>query len=514
MGADPAGRHRAAQRLLAGAQRRLGAGRRSAGTTRRRTTASRGRGVRRRRRRFRPAAQGTARCVDRLGRLPGAAEEALRAAGIDPMARGETLTVAEFARIAEATQPSACPAGLDGRTDAVVRTVRRQGAPHEGSQHGPSGEARWSASRRHDGHRAAAVVTGRRRVRPSATRGVVDTACITTPTARFAPAPDGMVRGFLETGCAGRQHRLHAAMTRRPAAAACDVATPYKGSVLATAQDGTGTYLLYRAVDGVRMAKVLRDGTMPAAAALQGGRRRARGQHRGRRAGRWIRDLDRAQGLQRLRPARRSLRAVRGSPPGRLLPAAPASTTVLRPSRGRAVEIGYLLAFARHTGSGYHLMVAHRGDALGRRQRARQRSTENPQPAITRAGRQHLHRLDPRQPVRLATTAGGTGGRPRCTRSTVPQATGRGRRSEPRRSAYSCGGCYVALPGRQPRTVGRLASTAVGQAALGPARSCASTRRRHRSLAGIAPHCGASARPCGPRLAGCPRGIGRLTVVA
>ena len=33
---------------------------------------------------------------------PGAAEEALRAAGVDPLARGETLTVAEFARIAEA----------------------------------------------------------------------------------------------------------------------------------------------------------------------------------------------------------------------------------------------------------------------------------------------------------------------------------------------------------------------------------------------------------------------------
>jgi 16S rRNA (adenine1518-N6/adenine1519-N6)-dimethyltransferase len=32
---------------------------------------------------------------------PGAAEEALRAAGISPQARGETLTVAEFARLAE-----------------------------------------------------------------------------------------------------------------------------------------------------------------------------------------------------------------------------------------------------------------------------------------------------------------------------------------------------------------------------------------------------------------------------
>jgi 16S rRNA (adenine1518-N6/adenine1519-N6)-dimethyltransferase len=32
---------------------------------------------------------------------PQAAEEALRAAGIDPGARGETLDVADFARIAE-----------------------------------------------------------------------------------------------------------------------------------------------------------------------------------------------------------------------------------------------------------------------------------------------------------------------------------------------------------------------------------------------------------------------------
>jgi 16S rRNA (adenine1518-N6/adenine1519-N6)-dimethyltransferase len=33
---------------------------------------------------------------------PSLAEQALRRAGIDPLARGETLTVAEFARIAEA----------------------------------------------------------------------------------------------------------------------------------------------------------------------------------------------------------------------------------------------------------------------------------------------------------------------------------------------------------------------------------------------------------------------------
>ena len=37
---------------------------------------------------------------------PMLAEHALRTAGVDPMARGETLTVADFARIAEARPPS------------------------------------------------------------------------------------------------------------------------------------------------------------------------------------------------------------------------------------------------------------------------------------------------------------------------------------------------------------------------------------------------------------------------
>ena len=36
---------------------------------------------------------------------PAAAERALRAAGVDPRARGETLTVAQFARIAARPRP-------------------------------------------------------------------------------------------------------------------------------------------------------------------------------------------------------------------------------------------------------------------------------------------------------------------------------------------------------------------------------------------------------------------------
>ena len=65
------------------------------------TTASRAAGLRGRRRGVRPAPQGPARRAARPGRLRGGRDAALEHAGVDPMVRGESLDVAEFARIAE-----------------------------------------------------------------------------------------------------------------------------------------------------------------------------------------------------------------------------------------------------------------------------------------------------------------------------------------------------------------------------------------------------------------------------
>ena len=67
------------------------------------TTATRRAGLRRGRRRLRPAPQGAARRARGLGGLAAAvAERRSRAAGIDPTTRGEQLDVDAFARIAAA----------------------------------------------------------------------------------------------------------------------------------------------------------------------------------------------------------------------------------------------------------------------------------------------------------------------------------------------------------------------------------------------------------------------------
>ena len=77
---------------------------RSPGASRRRPPATRERGLRLRRRGLRPAPQDPARGPGLLGRLAGAAEAALVAAGIDPRTRGEQLDVAAFAAIAVAAR--------------------------------------------------------------------------------------------------------------------------------------------------------------------------------------------------------------------------------------------------------------------------------------------------------------------------------------------------------------------------------------------------------------------------
>ena len=99
--ADVAGPGRSAQRLLAGAQSRLRAGRldpaRAAGDEghREQVFAVVDAAFAQRRKTLRGA-------LSEPGRLGGAAENALRAAGVDPTARGEVLDVAAYARIAEA----------------------------------------------------------------------------------------------------------------------------------------------------------------------------------------------------------------------------------------------------------------------------------------------------------------------------------------------------------------------------------------------------------------------------
>ena len=97
-----AGRPGAAERVLAGAQRRLRPGRLHPARAARAPTYPGG-GLRGRRRGVRAAAQDAARRAGRLGRRrrPGGARCCV-AAGVDPGARGEQLTVAQFAAIAAA----------------------------------------------------------------------------------------------------------------------------------------------------------------------------------------------------------------------------------------------------------------------------------------------------------------------------------------------------------------------------------------------------------------------------
>ncbi len=70
----------------------------------------RGGHLRRDRRRVLAAPQDAARGAGPLGGHARRAERILRAAGVDPGARGESLTVAEFARIAAAAPGSSAPA--------------------------------------------------------------------------------------------------------------------------------------------------------------------------------------------------------------------------------------------------------------------------------------------------------------------------------------------------------------------------------------------------------------------
>jgi hypothetical protein len=215
-------------------------------------------------------------------------------------------------------------------------------------------------------------------------RVLVATACITTPTAKFAPAPDGLVRGFIETGCHGDSIDY---VTDNPASPSWrEVSTPYKGQVLATVQDAQATYLLYRATDGVRITKVLHDGTMthgnvlsPATGGGLEGTLAARG-------GGWF--------AVWTEPKAGGGFALHGkgsvgwtlSPSARMFPAGAGvddSAPVLSKGSGRDQ---YTLAWSRHDSTGFHLMYGSSFHSPWTHFRRLDSTTENPSAASTTTG--------------------------------------------------------------------------------------------------------------------------------
>lgn len=216
------------------------------------------------------------------------------------------------------------------------------------------------------------------------TRVLVATACSTTPTAKFGPAPDGLVRGFLETSCHGDSIDY---ITDNPVSPGWRaVPTPYKGQVLATVQDAQATYLLYRAIDGVRVTKVLRDGTMthgnllsPAAGGGLEGTLAARG-------GGWfaVWTEPRAGGGFALHGKGSAGWTL--SPSARMFPAGAGvddSAPVL--SKGSAGD-QYTLAWSRHDSAGFHLMYGTSFHSPWSHFRKLDSTTENPSAAATTTG--------------------------------------------------------------------------------------------------------------------------------
>lgn len=314
-------------------------------------------------------------------------------------------------------------------------------------------------------------------------RVLVATACITTPTAKFAPAPDGLVRGFLETGCHGDSIDY---VTDNPASPSWrEVSTPYKGLVLATAQDAQATYLLYRATDGVRITKVLHDGTMtrgnllsPAVGGGLEGTLAARG-------GGWfaVWTEPRAGGGFALH-GKGSLGWTL-SPKTRMFPAGAGvddSAPVLTKGSGRDL---YTLAWSRHDSTGFHLMYGTSFHTPWTHFRMLDSTTENPSAGSASSGGTAWLAWTSGSQLRLADTAGAPMHRvpvaqpPAGSMVTAPQV------------AYACGRLYVAFQvdtensgtiyvdtlfqGRWGRHTVRVATTTAPM------------------LAGVAPHCSSGA---------------------
>jgi hypothetical protein len=274
--------------------------------------------------------------------------------------------------------------------------------------------------------------------------GDLGKACVTTPTAKFAPALDGMVRGFVESGCAGDSIDYLSYEPNHPWKVTVQLRTPYQGAVLATAQDPQATYLLYRASDGVRLGKVLRDGTSQAGSLLS---KAVGGGLEGSIAvagGGWyaVWTEPKASGGFAMHAA--------------ASPQYPTSGTILTGGAGvddsapdiariGAAKHNFLLAFARHTASGYHLMVAHHATPWAPAKEL-DVDVENPQPAVTRAEVFTDIAWVHGNTIRLATTMGGPPfySQTALHQVAIPQATGGGHVGAPQ-IAYDCGKLYVAF---------------------------------------------------------------------
>ena len=271
------------------------------------------------------------------------------------------------------------------------------------------------------------------------TRVTVTVTCTTVPTLSTSTAPDGQVRGFIETGCGNdvisyvTNHVSPGGWATKP--------TPYRGMVLASAQDAQNTYLLYRASDGVRVTKVTRAGVFTKGNLLS---KAAGGGLEGTiaaRGGLWVAvwTEPKAGGGFALHQAGSWNYVV--SPKDRLLPAGAGvddSAPSLSPA---AFGSGYLLAFSRHTASGYHLMLAH---GYPRTFAAKQldTSTENPQASVFRSGKYTYVAWVHNTSIRLATTVGHAGTVVPLYQVPVPQPPVALPASNPR-LAVGCGRLFV-----------------------------------------------------------------------
>jgi hypothetical protein len=270
------------------------------------------------------------------------------------------------------------------------------------------------------------------------TRVIVATACTTTPSANISQAPDGQVRGFIETGCDGTISYVTDNIA--PGGWVTEV-TPYRGVVLATTQDAQATYLLYRASDGVRITKVLHDRTMTKgnllSAAVGGGLEGTVAARGGLWMAVWTEP--KASGGFGLHAA--GSRNYVASPKDRIVPAGAGvddSAPVLMPS---ATGNDYVLAFARHTASGYHLMLGH-GYPRGFVVHQLDTSKENPQPSLLRSGAYSYLAWIHGNTVRLAWTAGPSGTIVPLYQVAAPQAPGTTPLTNPR-LGIGCGRLFL-----------------------------------------------------------------------
>ncbi|MDX6243831.1 MAG: hypothetical protein QOE76_1554 [Frankiales bacterium] len=317
---------------------------------------------------------------------------------------------------------------------------------------------------------------------------VYDTACITTPTAQFSPAPDGWVRGFLETGCNGDSIDYS---TFNPGhnRGTLHVATPYKGQVLATTQDAQASYLLYRATDGVRIAKVLHDGTMthgnllsPAVGGGLEGTVAARG-------GTWLAIWTEPKASGGFGMHEAGSRNYVVSPKDRILPAGAGVDDSAPSLAAAATGPGFVLAFSRHTASGYHLLLAHSSRTWST-PREIDNGVENPEADLIRSGSASYLTWMHGRTVMLATTAGSSGPVGLHTVA-VPQAPGTAPVTNPR-VAISCNRLYVGFQAGSENSGAVFADTRVAGGAWvrHTVRVSSSTGL---VLAGIAPHCASGA---------------------